>query len=249
MHKSVLAIAAHPDDIEFVMAGTMLRLVQRGWEAHYFCIANGCCGSSDLSSAEIAALRLEEAKTAAADIPATHHSPIRDDLQIFYDHATHAEVTAVVRRCRPTIVLTHALADYMEDHQNAARLAVGAAFARGMNNFQTRPSTEPYGHDVAVYHAQPHGNRDPMGNLVRPRIFVDVSEQMEKKQALLACHESQARWLDESQKMNSYVQTMVDLNREVGEMSQQFEYAEGWTQHIHLGLSEAGFDPLQAEMK
>ncbi|MEO8269951.1 MAG: PIG-L family deacetylase [Aureliella sp.] len=39
--RSVLAIAAHPDDIEFVMAGTLLQLSQRGWQVHYFNIANG----------------------------------------------------------------------------------------------------------------------------------------------------------------------------------------------------------------
>lgn len=248
MQKSVLAIAAHPDDIEFVMAGTMLRLVERGWSAHYFCIANGCCGSNKLPPEEIAALRLAEAKKAAADIPAIHYGPIRDDLQIFYDHSTHAAVTAIVRRCKPRIILTHALADYMEDHQNSARLAVGAAFARGMKNFRSQPSVEPFDDEIAIYHAQPHGNRDPVGNLVLPKIFVDVSTQMDKKRLLLSRHESQSSWLDESQKMNSYIQTMVDLNREVGEMSHKYEYAEGWTQHIHLGLSAGGFDPLQSEL-
>ena len=42
---TALAIAAHPDDIEFVMAGTLLRLAETGWSIHYFNIANGCCGS------------------------------------------------------------------------------------------------------------------------------------------------------------------------------------------------------------
>ena len=124
MQPSVLAIAAHPDDIEFVMAGTLLRLAQAGWQVHYFNIANGCCGSQQLNREECAAVRLQEAARAAAAIPAEFYPPICNDLEIFYDHATHARVTSIVRRVRPSMILTHALSDYMEDHQNAARLAV-----------------------------------------------------------------------------------------------------------------------------
>ena len=47
-------MAAHPDDIEFVMAGTLIRLGQAGYELHYMNIANGCCGSTELSAAHIA---------------------------------------------------------------------------------------------------------------------------------------------------------------------------------------------------
>ncbi|MFM8323699.1 MAG: PIG-L family deacetylase, partial [Pirellulaceae bacterium] len=47
MNRSVLAIAAHPDDIEFVMSGTLMHLVELGWKAHYLNIANGYCGSME----------------------------------------------------------------------------------------------------------------------------------------------------------------------------------------------------------
>ena len=42
----VLAAVAHPDDIEFTMAGTLLRLRDRGWQIHYMNIANGSCGTA-----------------------------------------------------------------------------------------------------------------------------------------------------------------------------------------------------------
>ena len=75
---------------------------------------------------------VREAQTAAAMIPATFHSAICEDLDIFYTRETLAKVAAIVRQAKPRIVLTHALVDYMEDHQNAARLAVGGAFCRAM---------------------------------------------------------------------------------------------------------------------
>lgn len=241
---SVLAIAAHPDDIEFVMAGTLLHLAERGWQVHYFNIANGCCGSSSLTREQAAEVRLAEAEQAASLLPAVFHPPIRADLDIFYDRETLAQVAAVVRSARPRIVLTHALSDYMEDHQNAARLAVGGAFTRSMPNFPTQPPVATFEDDIAVYHAQPHGNRTPLGELVVPTHFVDVSGLLERKRQLLAAHASQGAWLDDTQHISSYLATMEALNREVGQLSGQFELAEGWRRHLHLGLASAEFDPL-----
>ena len=42
---AAMAIAAHPDDIEFLMAGTLRLLAEAGWETHYLTVANGSCGS------------------------------------------------------------------------------------------------------------------------------------------------------------------------------------------------------------
>lgn len=249
MRKSVLAIAAHPDDIEFVMAGTLLQLHTLGWEIHYFNIANGCCGSSTLDRQQCAAVRLAEALQAASKIPATFYSPICDDLEIFYNADLHRRVTAVVRQARPSIVLTHAPSDYMEDHQNAARLAVGGVFVRGMPNFVSNPPQPTYSADVAVYHAQPHGNRGPLGQLVVPAYFVDVTSVMDQKRTMLSAHASQDQWLDQTQGISAYLEAMQQLNREVGELSRGqsrggFEFAEGWRRHLHLGLCSAEFDPL-----
>lgn len=244
MRKSVLAIAAHPDDIEFVMSGTLMRLSELGWKLHYFNVANGCCGSMTLPRDQCATVRLEEARNAADSIGAEFYPPICDDLEIFYNDKTHAQVAAIVRRAKPSIILTHSLSDYMEDHQNAARLAVGGAFVRSMPNFQSAPTAAPTNDEVAIYHAQPHGNRCPMGERVVPTHFVDVSSLTERKLELLSMHRSQGEWLGDTQKMGSYLQTMQDLNREVGQMSERYMFAEGWRQHLHLGLSAKGFDPL-----
>ncbi len=245
---SVLAIAAHPDDIEFVMAGTLLQLSRCGWQVHYFNIANGCYGSKSLNREQCAAVRLQEAQRAAELLPAEFYPPICDDMDIFYSRELLYQVAAVVRQAQPQIVLTHAPVDYMEDHQNAARLAVAATFCRGMPHIATQPPVASYSDRVAVYHAQPHGNRTPLGELVVPTHFVDVSPLLPKKRELLSAHASQAQWLDDSQSISSYLTTMEDLNREVGGLSGKFEFAEGWRQHLHLGFSPAGFDPLPAAL-
>jgi LmbE family N-acetylglucosaminyl deacetylase len=133
------AVAAHPDDIEFLMSGTLMRLGERGYELHYMNLANGCCGSRELDREQTAAARLEEARAAAASIGATFHPPLVADLEIFYDRPTLGRLASVMRAVAPEILLIHSPDDYMEDHMNACRLAITAAFARGMPNFPVEP--------------------------------------------------------------------------------------------------------------
>ncbi len=247
--KCAIAIAAHPDDIEFSMAGTLVLLRDAGYAIHYFNIANGCCGSSQWSAAHTAEVRAVEARLAADLIGAEFHPSLVNDLEIFYDDRTLRRVAAVVREVQPQIVLTHAPVDYMEDHMNAGRLAVTAAFVRSMPNYQTDPPRPPGEYPVTVYHAQPHGNRDPLGQVVRPQLFVDIASVLDLKQRMLACHASQRAWLNESQQMDSYLQGMRDLTQEVGVMSGRFPYAEGWRKHFHLGFCPAGSDPLHEALR
>ncbi len=242
--KRAFAVAAHPDDIEFVMSGTLMLLGQAGYELHTMNIANGCCGSATLSASHTAEIRTREAMAAADAIGAEFHASLVNDLEIFYAHDTLARLAAVMREVAPEILLVHAPVDYMEDHVNACRLAVTAAFARGMPNYPTNPPREPVDAPVTIYHAQPHGNRDPLGQPVRPTIFVDVGSVIERKATTLACHKSQKEWLDVSQGLDSYLDSMRDLMREVGGMSGRFEYAEGWRRHHHLGFCGPEANPL-----
>lgn len=244
MSKCVFAIAAHPDDIEFVMAGTLIRLRDVGYELHYLNVANGCCGSTEHDAATTARIRREEAMAACQSIGAIFHESLVNDLEIFYEQATLVRLAAIVREVAPDIVLTHSPVDYMEDHTNTCRLAVTAAFARGMPNFPVEPPTPAISRTVTVYHAQPHGNQTPLGEPVLPSLLVDISDVMPQKTAMLACHASQKRWLDESQGLDSYLHTMQELSAEVGRISGRFAYAEGWRRHLHLGFCDAQADPL-----
>lgn len=242
---TVLAIAAHPDDIEFLMAGTLMRLREAGYALHYWNLANGCCGTSQHSREAIARMRRQEAMVAAESLGAVFHESICDDLGIFYAPATLAKVASVIRQVRPRMVLTHAPVDYMEDHTNTCRLAVTAAFARGMPNFVADPPHEHYGDPVTVYHAQPYSHYDPLGDRVRPHMYVDVSDLQDRKRALLACHASQKVWLDESQSHDSYLQAMSDLDADLARETPHFAYAEGWRKHLHMGFCGPADDPLR----
>jgi LmbE family N-acetylglucosaminyl deacetylase len=209
-------------------------------------IADGCCGSAQYSREEIARMRRLEAIDAAASIGAVFHESLAADAEIFYEKPLLARVASIVRAVAPQIVLTHAPSDYMEDHMNACRLAVTAAFCRGMPNFPVEPPRKAISGKVTVYHAQPYGNRDPLGQVITPGLFVDVSGKiLERKIDMLARHKSQRDWLDESQGLDSYIEKMKQLCEEVAGMaSGAFEHAEGWRKHLHLGFCDAEDDPL-----
>ena len=240
-----LAIAAHPDDIEFVMAGTLRLLRDAGWQTHYLNLSSGNLGSIERSPAATARVRRREAQAAAKVLGAVWHAPFCNDLEILYDAATLRRLCAIVREVRPRIILTHSPQDYMEDHINTARLAVTAAFARGMRNYRSRPPRAPVMTDVTIYHANPHGLRDALRRRVHPGAFVDTTSVQERKRAALACHVSQCTWLDASQGMDSYLKTMDAFSRTVGTLSRRFRHAEGWRRHSHLGFCAERADPLR----
>ena len=85
-----------------------------------------------------------------------------------------------------------------------------------MPNFPVDPPRSPVGNQVTVYHAQPNSHRDPLGRVVEPDFFVDVTDLVDRKIEMLSCHVSQKKWLDESQGHESYLQTLRDLDEELG---------------------------------
>lgn len=248
--RIALAVGAHPDDVEFMMAGTLALLKRKGWDVHLFTVANGSCGTAEYDTEEIVAMRREESHEAAKVLGGTYHPGVVPDLEIFHDEETVRRATTVIRDIRPRIVLCPSLEDYMEDHMNTGRVTVTACFGRGMRNWVSEPPRPPTDQDLYLYHAQPHANRDGMRRLILPELFVDVSSVFEVKLDMLRCHRSQKNWLDTSQGMDSYLIAMQDINAQIARMSgvETCEYAEGFRRHSHIGFSAADGDPLREEL-
>ena len=128
---------------------------------------------------------------------------------------------------------------------NTARIAVTAAFARGVQGYRSIPRRKAFEGPVTIYHASPHGLRDGLGRLVRPDAFVDTASVQDRKRSALACHESQRRFLEATQGMSDFVRTMDAFSLAVGRMSGGFRHAEGWRRHSHLGFCPERADPLR----
>jgi N-acetylglucosamine malate deacetylase 1 len=244
MNRTALAIAAHPDDIEFSMAGTLLLLRDAGWEIHCLNLSAGSQGSAVMTAARTRVVRRTEAKNAARLMGAVWHPPVADDIEILYGVPLLRKVAAVVRKVNPSVVLTHPPQDYMEDHTETCRLAVTAAFSKNFPNYESRPPTKPGTGDVTVYHCMPHMLCNPLGERVHAEAWVDISGVLGRKTAALAAHASQKQWLDETQGMDSYLKTMQGFGATLGKESKRFRYAEGWRRHLFAGFCAEGADPL-----
>lgn len=249
MKKTIFAIAAHPDDIELMMAGTLFRLKDAGCQVHYMNVANGCCGTDRHGIDEIINIRREESKQACKYLCATFHDSLVNDLEIFYENKLISRLCSIIRQVEPDIILTQYPYEYMEDHSNTARTVVTAAFCRGMKNFPVVPNIKPIEKPVTLYHSVPYGLTDPLKRPVAADFFVDVEAVIENKSEMLAKHKSQKEWLDVSQGMDSYLIAMKEMCAEIGKMSGKFKYAEGWIRHSHLGFCNKDADPLADILK
>jgi len=244
MAKIAMAAAAHPDDIEFTMSGTLMLLGEAGYELHYMNIGNGSCGTAVHDHDEIVRIRTGEARRAAESIGATFHPPFVNDIEILYEQPLIRKLCAVVREVQPSILLLPSPQDYMEDHITASRVMVTAAFCRNMRNYVCDPPAPPAENEICLYHAMPMGLRDQLRNPILPEFCVDVTSVMDRKRAMLACHRSQKEWLDESQGHDDYIHLMDGMCADVGRLSGRFQYAEGWRRHLHLGFGPESLDPL-----
>ncbi|MEE8440822.1 MAG: PIG-L family deacetylase [Spirochaetia bacterium] len=147
-----------------MMSGTMLLLGEAGCDLRYMNVASGSCGTTTLAVDEIVPLRAAESRAAAEVLGADLYPCLVDDMEVLYTVDLLRRVTAVVRRVQPGIILTQSPQDYMEDHTNTSRLAVSAAFARGMTNFASIPEVPAILNEVAIYHALPYGLCDQVRN-------------------------------------------------------------------------------------
>ncbi len=237
MGKRVFALHCHPDDIEFMMAGTLFRLKEAGCELHYMNLANGCYGSAEYGKEELTAIRREEAQKAAAYLGAEYHESLVDDLNVFYTPELIRKTLAVIREVKPDILLLPSPGEYMEDHTNTCRIGVTAAFCRGMPHYPSLPERPAVNNEMVVYHAMPYGLTDALGKKIVPDFYVDIGEVITRKTEMLSFHKSQKEWLDKSQGIDSYLKTMQDMSAEMGKTSGFSAFAEGWRKHSHLGFS------------
>jgi len=240
---AVLAVGAHPDDIEFMMSGTMLALGGRGVSLHMWSITDGSLGSDTAPPRELARVRLEESRASAQRAGAVLHEPVARDLELSCEPGLLKKAVSVIRLVQPRIILVPSPYDYHPDHRAAAEIAVVAAFARGIPAFEADPPRHAWTGETVIYHAMPFGLRDRMRQRRRAGQYVDVAPVMARKREMLSAHASQKEWLRESQGIDS-IEMMEQMCRSVGVESGRFDFAEGWCRHLHTGLGAQDSDPL-----
>ncbi|MHB1557713.1 MAG: PIG-L deacetylase family protein [Isosphaeraceae bacterium] len=204
----ILALHAHPDDVEFQCAGTLIRLRRLGCALTIATMTPGDCGSAEHDPDAIAAIRRAEAAASAALIDAEYLCLEFRDLAIFNDDESRRRVTEVLRRTRPDVILTAPPSDYIADHEMTSLLVRDACFAAPCPNYATRQwePAAPLARIPHLYFVDPLGGHDREGNRAHADLLVDVSELFDTKRRMLACHVSQRDWLLRQHGIDEYLE-------------------------------------------
>jgi N-acetylglucosamine malate deacetylase 1 len=230
--KNILAIHAHPDDVEILAGGTLAQLAAAGHRLTIVTMTPGDCGSRDHTPDEIAAIRRQEAARSAARIGAQYRCAEFRDLSVYSDDPSRRRVVEILRQVAPELVLTASPVDYLSDHEATSQLVRDACFAAPAPNYRTGvpDPAAPVAAIPHLYFMDPVGGVDRDDRPVMPDFFVNVALQMEIKTAMLAEHASQRQWLLKHHGIDDYLETMRAWTRENGRRA-GVEYAEGFRRY------------------
>lgn len=186
---NVLVISCHPDDMEINCAGTLLRCKKRGDNVTVCHVANGNMGHVVLEADELRRVRLAEAqKSGALAGFRVVTCDVGDLLVNSADKAQLDRLVQIIREADPDFIITHGPEDYMCDHVETHKLAFKASFMATVPHYE--PQLGKACRVVPMYYME-------NANLLQcePTEFVDISNELETKLQMLACHESQLVWL------------------------------------------------------
>ncbi|MGD0228242.1 MAG: PIG-L deacetylase family protein [Terriglobia bacterium] len=184
----ILAIGAHPDDVELCCAGTLARCVRRGDRVAIAILCNGNSASSDLPPEDLVKVRSLEARNSAGVLGAELMELGLSDWCVDVNLETKKLVADAIRQVNPDVVLTHFNVDYGSDHNNTFILVRDAALAATVPNVRT--SHLVIDRIPSIFMWEPLG-----GYNFQPEIYVDITPTFETKAKMLGCHTSQREWM------------------------------------------------------
>lgn len=179
----ILAIGAHPDDVELCAGGTLLRAIQQGKKVGLLDLTQGELGTNGDGPT-----RLLEAKEAMLRMGAQwrHNLGLRDGF-IMADEPSILAVARIIRMTRPDIILANALGDRHPDHGRAATLVREACFHSGLVKIELRDDAnqllERWRPRVRLHYIQ--------DNYIHPDIVVDITDFQKQKMHVVAAYASQ----------------------------------------------------------
>ena len=175
----ILAIFAHPDDVELTVGGTLLKMKHLGYRT----------GALDVTRGEMGTRGTVDGRTLEAEAAAKILKlDIRENLgladgHVFVDDESRTAMVRAIRRLKPKIILTHQLDDPHPDHDHIARLVRESARLSSMKNFDAESGAEKILVPIVAHNI--------FSRRVEPSFVVDISDFLEEKMAAIRAHASQ----------------------------------------------------------
>ncbi|OGF46516.1 MAG: hypothetical protein A2452_01055 [Candidatus Firestonebacteria bacterium RIFOXYC2_FULL_39_67] len=185
---NILAVGAHPDDIEILCAGTLAKYAKDGHKIFMAHLCHGDLGGKGISRKELLMTRKKEAIEAGKVIGAKVFSGIASDLDLYTDRTARKKAVEIIRQAEPDLIITHAPNDYMPDHRATSRLIFEASFTATLPNYKTR--TKAHEPIIPIYYMD-----NAAGIKFDPTLYVDITKTIDIKKKMLLCHKSQHKWL------------------------------------------------------
>jgi len=182
--ERLLAVVAHPDDAEYLCAGTLARAKCDGAAIAVCVLCQGDKGQPTKAIADLVGIRREEMAAAAGLLGAELLRGEVPDGHLADDPDQRSILLEAYRQFEPTLVIAHSAEDYHADHRAASALAEAASWFAASGGHKTRSpalKTQP-----ALWWMD---TVNMCGFL--PGFYVDVTEHVELKRRMLACHKSQ----------------------------------------------------------
>ena len=179
MTVDILAIAAHPDDVELTCGGTLIKAATQGYRTGVVDLTGGETGTHGSRS-----LRADEAAQAADVMGVTERRNAGlPDAGLFNTEATRRVVVEQIRHFRPRVVILPYPIGRHPDHRIASELCRDASYLAGLANYAA--DGQPHRPEKILYTLA--YREDP----VKPTFVVDVSAEFDRKLAAIRCYASQ----------------------------------------------------------
>ncbi|MEW6125736.1 MAG: bacillithiol biosynthesis deacetylase BshB1 [Acidobacteriota bacterium] len=179
LHLDVLAVGAHPDDVELGCGGTLAKLAAMGYRVGILDMTRGETGTRGTPE-----IRAQEAEAAAKVL----NLAIRDNLELPDAHVclndeSRVRMVRKIRRYRPRIMFTHFWEDPHPDHVNTCRIVREAAHLAGLAKYDDASNQLRHRPNTVAHFMFPH--------TITPTFMVDISEYAEQKRQAVCCYRSQ----------------------------------------------------------
>jgi len=215
----VLAIGAHPDDVEILCGGTLFQRRQRGDRVWVCALTDGSAGHRKIQAEELVKIRKAEAEAATKFLGAKlFWLGIKDEM-LFDDETTRLKLIEAIRQARPDLIFCHSRNDYHHDHQAGFNLAFSASFISSLPNVKTR---SPALAKVPLLYEM-----DTLTGIgFEPEEYVDISGSLDKKLKMLMRHKSQVKWLRDHDRID--ILDLVQTQAKFRGYQAGVKYAEGF---------------------